>query len=90
MFFIAMEIFQIDELMVEKIELQSGLLDRTVRIDFYQPYKDESITEYSLLLVNDGQDLLKMGFEEILKSLSKNLLKPLLVAGIHCGEDRKK
>jgi enterochelin esterase-like enzyme len=79
-----METEQIDDLMVENIELQSKYLKRAVKIDLY--HTSAGAENCSLLLVNDGQDLLKMGFENILRRLK---LKPLTVAGIHCGEDRK-
>lgn len=79
-----METEQMDELMIENIELQSRYLKRTVKIDLYQ--NDAGSERCSLLLVNDGQDLVKMGFNNILRKLS---LKPLVIAAIHCGEDRK-
>lgn len=79
-----METEQIDDLMVENIEVQSRYLKRTVKIDLY--HSDAAADHCSLLLVNDGQDLVKMGFENILRRLK---LKPLVIAGIHCGEDRK-
>jgi enterochelin esterase-like enzyme len=42
-----------------------------------------------LLLVNDGQDLLKMDFNAIIKKHgSREGAKPLLIAAIHCGPDR--
>jgi enterochelin esterase-like enzyme len=42
------------------------------------------------LLVNDGQDLVSMHFEEMLHSLySSQKISPLLVVGIHCSADRK-
>jgi enterochelin esterase-like enzyme len=87
---LSMEAEQIEEVMVEMIELQSELLERTVRIDFYQSVTSEKANDFSLLLMNDGQDLLKMDFEHMLQSFySQKLIRPLLVAGIHCGEDRK-
>jgi enterochelin esterase-like enzyme len=79
-----METEQIDGLMVENIELKSRHLKRSVKIDLY--HTDVHIKNCSLLLVNDGQDLVKMNFNNIVKRLK---LKPLVVAGIHCGEDRK-
>ena len=79
-----METEQIDDLMVENIELQSRYLKRTVRIDLYHTYAE---SEYcNLLLVNDGQDLITMDFISMLKKLK---LKPLIIAGIHCSDDRK-
>lgn len=79
-----METEQVDELMVDHIELQSRYVKRTVKIDLY--HSDAGADNCSLLLINDGQDLVKMGFDNILRRLR---LKPLVVAGIHCGDDRK-
>jgi enterochelin esterase-like enzyme len=83
-----METEQIERVMVETIELQSQLLTRPVRIDFYQSGNDHS-ADPALLLMNDGQDLLKMDFEKLFEPFnSEKRIRPLLVAGIHCGEDR--
>jgi enterochelin esterase-like enzyme len=73
----------------ETIELQSEHLGRSVRVDFFQPDNKDAGPEMNLLLMNDGQDLIKINFGDTLKkvSIEKNL-KPLLVAGIHCGPDR--
>lgn len=72
--------------MVETIELESTHLNRTVRIDFYMTGQG---TAHSLLLMNDGQDLVKMEFERLLDVFhGKEQGLPLLVAGIHCGPDR--
>ena len=87
--FMDFETDQIEEVMVETIELQSALLDRTVRIDFYQSGCSGADTEVSLLLFNDGQDLVKMDFKRLLDRFNGGkLIKPLLVAGIHCGPGR--
>ena len=46
--------------------------------------------QISLLLINDGQDLTKMLFDEILDELIiKADIEPLVCIGIHCGPDRK-
>jgi esterase/lipase superfamily enzyme len=45
--------------------------------------------QLSLLLINDGQDLDKMNFEEIYSMLlASQLIEPLVCVGIHCGADR--
>ena len=49
--------------------LTSELLDREVKVDFYVPSFDVSPDSLSLLLVNDGQDLVTMKFENILGEL---------------------
>ncbi|HUQ66327.1 MAG TPA: alpha/beta hydrolase-fold protein [Flavitalea sp.] len=79
-----MEAEQIDDLMIENIELQSRYLNRTVRIDLY--HTDAESENYSLLLVNDGQDLVKMNFSSVLANVK---VRPLITAAIHCSEDRK-
>jgi enterochelin esterase-like enzyme len=45
----------------------------------------------SLLLINDGQDMEKMGFDAILEQAytGKDAISPLLCAAIHCGPERK-
>ncbi len=76
-------------LTVESASIYSDQLERLVLLDFYQTQMSEG-EEMDLLLVNDGQDLVSMHFENIIGSLSQqNLLRPLLVVGIHCGEDRR-
>lgn len=72
--------------MVDTIVLESKFLERNVRVDFYEAGEGE---ERSLLLINDGQDLLKMQLENLLSLFTnKKLISPLLIAGIHCGPDR--
>ena len=54
------------------------------------PIGSNSSSDMSLLLVNDGQDLVTMGFEKIIDKLYKHKeISPLLVVGIHCSGDRK-
>ena len=79
-----MEAEQIDDLVVENIDLQSRYLKRIVRLDLYHTNSESENS--SLLLVNDGQDLVTMNFQRLLCKLK---LKPLVIAGIHCSEDRK-
>lgn len=79
-----MEMEKMEELITETVELQSRNLKRNVKIDFYVTHPE--VIQCNLLLVNDGQDLVTMDFSKI---LAKQKLKPLIVVGIHCGEDRK-
>jgi len=75
---------------VEKKSIQSALLDREVLIDVYLPKNIKHPGDMSLLLLNDGQDLGKMPFEDILNDLYfYEEIEPLLCVGIHCGTDRK-
>lgn len=70
--------------------LKSKLLLRDVKIDFYLPAADVEPENLSLLLVNDGQDLVTMHFENILGKLyDEERISPLLCIGIHCSADRK-
>lgn len=73
---------------LETFELESQFLDRSVRVDCYLPEKLHPDT--SLLLVNDGQDLITMDFSSILLETAKfRPLSSLMCVGIHCGKDRK-
>jgi enterochelin esterase-like enzyme len=74
----------------ETHELYSEFLERDVVIDCYLPTHVKQPGEMSLLLINDGQDLPKMPFEDILHDLYYyRETEPLLCVGIHCGADRK-
>lgn len=68
--------------------ITSLFLQRDVLLDFYFSSTDINLQQASLLLVNDGQDLGTMKFEEILDALSGEIT-PLICVGIYCGEDRR-
>lgn len=75
---------------VSRRVLTSALLERDVILDFYFPAATDGFTDVDLMLVNDGQDLVAMGFENIITPLFfDNLISPLLIVGIHCSSDRK-
>jgi enterochelin esterase-like enzyme len=75
---------------VESTEILSDFLKRAVKVDFYLPLHIKQPEEMSLLLINDGQDLVTMSFDKLLDDLHRQqLIKPLLCVGIHCGDDRK-
>ncbi|MBC7849906.1 MAG: esterase, partial [Chitinophagaceae bacterium] len=75
------------EVNVDAITFHSDALDRDLRIDFYLPQNHAPL---SLLLINDGQDLVAMEFERILNKLyQEQSIHPLLCVGIHCGDDRR-
>lgn len=71
--------------------LASEFLQRDVIIDFYLPPGQSLLSgELSLLLVNDGQDLVTMNFYKLLDHLYETeSISPLLCVGIHCGPDRR-
>jgi enterochelin esterase-like enzyme len=75
---------------VEQKIVPSEYLQRDVLIDVYLPSQMPSPEQMSLLLLNDGQDLAKMGFGELLEELvAQGRIEPLFCVGIHCGTDRK-
>lgn len=81
---------KITNLLVERMIIDSAKLKREVIIDAYLPGNVAEPENMSLLLINDGQDLPKMPFEEILNDLLEaDKIEPVLCIGIHCGEDRK-
>ncbi len=70
--------------------LVSKFLKREVIIDCYIPPTLSSPDETSLLLINDGQDLVKMNFQDIIGSLYQtDNINPIFCVGIHCSADRK-
>jgi enterochelin esterase-like enzyme len=79
----------INQITIENCVLHSEYLERDVTIDFYVPSKNFVPEQTHLLFINDGQDLPKMPFSDILNSLlNANKIKPLLCVGIYCGEER--
>lgn len=70
--------------------LQSKLLDREVIVSIYYPGVNITHDNMKMLLINDGQDLETMNFENILFNLYNNgEIQPLFFAGISCGNDRR-
>lgn len=85
-----MELKRTASIVVENHTLTSVFLAREVKIDFYLPVNIDDPSDMSLLLINDGQDLPKMPFEEILEDLyDEQAIKPILCVGIHCSTDRR-
>jgi enterochelin esterase-like enzyme len=77
-------------IVTESHTIASDYLKRNVQIDCYLPVNVANPEQLSLLLINDGQDLPKMPFDEILENLyHANEISPVLCVGIYCGEDRK-
>ena len=70
---------------VHKI-IRSVFLKRDVVIDIYVPM-DLQNSKLSLLIINDGQDLVKMDFVKMLDGLiATGQITPLMCVGIHAGE----
>ena len=78
-------------ILLEKTSILSWHLAREVKIDFYLPKHILDLSEMSLLLINDGQDLEKLRFDKILDSLMnvEKSITPLFCVGIHCGPERR-
>jgi len=77
-------------IIVEHYVIKSTHLNRDVIVDFYLPLNEAASADISLLLINDGQDLVTMGFDKILeKACEQNAITSLLCVGIHCGADRR-
>jgi enterochelin esterase-like enzyme len=77
-------------IIIESKKFSSAILDRDVLIDVYLPVHIKHPGDMNLLLINDGQDLAKMPFENILNDLYYyEEIEPLLCVGIHCSADRK-
>lgn len=74
---------------VKQKMIYSEFLEREVIIDVYLPKQSHPGEEAELLLINDGQDLRKINFAEILNSaLGTKTPKFLICVGIHCNADR--
>jgi enterochelin esterase-like enzyme len=75
---------------VEQHIISSLFLGREVIVDLYLPSNAKSSDNLSLLLINDGQDLVTMHYAEMLEELYEGKeIKDLLCVGIHCSADRK-
>jgi enterochelin esterase-like enzyme len=80
----------VSSILTEHKAIESACLERHVKVDFYLPKNVERPGEMGLLLINDGQDMEKLGFEHILEKLYRHgAIQPLLCVGIHAGKDRK-
>ena len=77
-------------ILVENTEIVSAQLARKVRVDFYLPINVTAPEQLSILFINDGQDLERMGFECLLNALyERQAISPVLCVGIHAGTERK-
>ncbi|MEP7251839.1 MAG: alpha/beta hydrolase-fold protein [Ginsengibacter sp.] len=70
--------------------LYSDLLKRDVIIDIYLPPDITGGNNLSMLLINDGQDLIPMNFKKIIDELyAEKSINSLFCIGIHCSADRR-
>jgi enterochelin esterase family protein len=75
---------------VQNIVRHSTYLERDVLIDIYLPQVSSDSKHVSLLIINDGQDLPKFHFDQMLAELyEQKEIEPVLCVGIHCSADRK-
>lgn len=73
----------------KQVKIISSHLGRTVTIDYYVPQSLGQHLRVPLLLVNDGQMLEEIHFDQITEHYHlENPDRPLLVAAIHAGEER--
>jgi len=86
-----MQTENVSVILVEKDKIISGFLSREVKVDFYLPKKITNPSQLSLLLINDGQDMDKLGLTHILEDLygADDSIAPILCVAIHCGPERK-
>jgi enterochelin esterase-like enzyme len=76
--------------LVESFTYDSDYLDREIKLDTYLPKNITEPSSITLLLINDGQDMERLGLAEMLdKMLDGNKIEPILAVGIHCNEDRR-
>lgn len=74
----------------ETTEIESVPLKRKVIVDFYLPKNVIHSSEINLLLINDGQDLPKFKFDEMLDEMYESgSIAPVFCVGIHCGKERR-
>ncbi|MFZ1329251.1 MAG: esterase, partial [Chitinophagaceae bacterium] len=64
-----MQVEYVSPILIENISVFSELLNREILIDIYLPRKVTDLSQVSLLLINDGQDMEKMHFQSILDHL---------------------
>ena len=70
------------------ITINSKLLDREVSITALLPKKNGA-EPLNLLLLNDGQEIMNLHIKETLEELTtESRIRPLVVIGIHAGEER--
>jgi enterochelin esterase-like enzyme len=73
---------------VFSFQVQSSFLSRQVKVDVYEKKATCPSSPVALLLINDGQDLPSMGFEEVLEKHVHSFCR-LICVGIHAGPERK-
>ena len=81
---------RVSTIIQESHSLHSSFLDREVIFNCYYPENFSPTNPIPLLLINDGQDLVTMQFEDILEELyTADKITSLFCVGIHCSNDRR-
>lgn len=84
-----METIMDAEIRINTVLLPSKYLNREVDICFFMPPSINALSDVPLLLINDGQDMAVMNFQEILHDLyKKKLIRPLVCVAISAGSER--
>ena len=73
---------------LQSITISSGYLNRQVKVDIYDSLPNVESSSFDLLLINDGQDLVKMDFSKIIKSQT-HPTKTCIAVGVHAGVERR-
>lgn len=84
--------FAMPEVSIRAAELvvTSAILEREVTCVVYLPEMEDVVEPLHLLLLNDGQDLETMQYEQILQNLyHKKQIRPVLTVGIKAGDRLK-
>ena len=80
---------ELTHLIKEQITVASKYLKRDVTIEMFLPLNVADSKQMSLLLINDGQDMPVMHFDNLLNNLyAGKHIAPLCCAAIACSDDR--
>ncbi|RYZ49395.1 MAG: esterase [Chitinophagaceae bacterium] len=80
---------ELSTILVEQKAIASHYLKRYVIVDIYRPKTILPNEPYTLLLLNDGQNLEEMEYASLLNGLHHSgQVQPVFSVGIHCNKDR--
>lgn len=67
--------------------LPSASLERHVQVELFLPPGFRKGSSYPLLIVNDGQDMVRLGMRKILENLyAQQMIQPVIIAAVHAGD----
>jgi enterochelin esterase-like enzyme len=90
LYLVLMHVEKIATLLKETLNIKSEWLQRTVVADCYLPNGIKDAAQLSLLLINDGQDMEKLGLATMLEEMvASNEIAPVFCVAIHAGPERK-